>query len=1272
MFERHVIPSSLDEAITTAKGILKKEVKKEPVKAKLCVKTEERVFETELIFLHKFDAEKIESLKGHVQNTMLDIAKYPSYEEIELLIAPILVDGFKFYRLSKDLAKATETAKDILMFQTRGKKLQAKLSVKVAGVKYDTSLITLKNEMSGKIYRLRAELEVKFPNAKYDEILLLTSPLKRAKVSCPKCDKKMFTVNLERHLKTCGTEKGEKVKCGKCDKEMFTANLKRHLKTCGTKEGEKVKCVNCDQEMLSTELNEHLKKCGDTEKVKCGKCDKEMFPKDLKRHLKTCGTKEGEKVKCVNCDQEMLSTELNEHLKKCGDTEKVKCGKCDKEMFPSHLERHLKTCGTKEGEKVKCVNCDQEMLSTELNEHLKKCGDTEKVKCGKCDKEMFPRNLERHIEVCELQKQCPVCQKSVHNLGEHIEKNHVKKYPCNVCGKEFFTGAKRAIHQKICGVADYDETAIDGLFRIVELKTDIASPDFEGVLTSEIDCISDILETRMDPALKFYIGLQLNMKRPIDTETSVVSFQSKSTAVLPADNRTEIINNHIAVLIERIEKFCSHGSGWTVEGVKSINIMITKLNAGGGSFIKLPKQIKGKKSLLNIKSDDQKCLLWCLLAALHKVEKNGNLVNSYREFESELDMTGVTYPVSLQQIKRIEMQNGLAISVFAWDEEEGFHPIQTTEAEGTYIPLLLLANEHNQHYVLIRSLSALLSKRTKHNGFTFYCQRCLHGFAKEENLKKHFELCKKFKVQRTELPRDKYMEFKGYGKMIQLPLFVSADFECVLFKNEPGDGNTKKTARHEPCAFALKVSSPYPEYDKPVKVYRGKDAARVFILYLHELYQELKDIIEADEPMERVTPEMEAKLKQQKKCYLCDKYLPKKRSDRHLDHCHYTGKILGYAHPKCNMQRRVVKKLHVIIHNLRGYDSHLIIKELCRIEDNLSKVRLIPKNMEQYISIKTDQFAFVDSLQHLNASLDTLTENLKTEGEHKFAAVKQFIDHKHGGSQEKFNLLLRKGVYPYSYMDSYEKFEEELPPIECFFNDLKNEECSPEDYQHVQSMWREFNMQNLGDLCDIYVQSDVLLLTDIVNEYRRECWENFQLEALLYDTAPGLTWDAALRVTGVKLELLQDIDKILFCETAVRGGVSFIAKRKVTCNNKHLPNYDPSKPSNYIWYGDANNLYGGSMVEKLPISDFIWRSLTKQQIEEYDAAGDTGYFVECDLSIPNELHDKFNCFPIAAEPLEITEKIASPKSLEILKGRTQNEVPTGSKRKLPFPDDQKV
>ena len=1057
MFERHVIPSSLDEAITTAKGILKKEVKKEPVKAKLCVKTEDRVFETELIFLHKFDAEKIESLKGHVQNTMLDIAKYPSYEEIELLIAPILVDGFKFYRLSKDLAKATETAKDILMFQTRGKKLQAKLSVKVAGVKYDTSLITLKNEMSGKIYRLRAELEVKFPNAKYDEILLLTSPLKRAKVSCPKCDKKMFAVNLERHLKTCGTEKGEKVKCvncdqemlstelnehlkkcgdtekvkcgkcdkemftanlkrhlktcgtkegekvkcvncdqemlstelnehlkkcgdtekvkcGKCDKEMFTANLKRHLKTCGTKEGEKVKCVNCDQEMLSTELNEHLKKCGDTEKVKCGKCDKEMFPRNLKRHLKTCGTKEGEKVKCVNCDQEMLSTELNEHLKKCGDTEKVKCGKCDKEMFPRNLKHHLKTCGTKEGEKVKCVNCDQEMLSTELNEHLKKCGDTEKVKCGKCDKEMFPRNLkhhlktcgtkegekvkcvncdqemlstelnerlkkcgdaekvkcgkcdkemfprnlERHIEVCELQKLCPVCQKSVHNLGEHIEKNHVKKYPCNVCGKEFFTGAKRAIHQKICGVADYDETAIDGLFRIVELKTDIASPDFEGVLTSEIDCISDILETRMDPALKFYIGLQLNMKRPIDTETSVVSFQSKSTAVLPADNRTEIINGHIAVLIERIEKFCSHGSGWTVEGVKSINIMITKLNAGGGSFIKLPKRIKGKKSLLNIKSDDQKCLLWCLLAALHKVEKHSNLVNSYREFESELDMTGVTYPVSLQQIKRIEMQNGLAISVFAWDEEEGFHPIQTTEAEGTYIPLLLLANEHNQHYVLIRSLSGLLSKRTKHNGFTFYCQRCLHGFAKEENLKKHFELCKKFKVQRTELPRDKYMEFKGYGKMIQLPLFVSADFECVLFKNEPGDGNTKKTARHEPCAFALKVSSPYPEYDKPVKVYRGKDAARVFILYLHELYQELKDIIEADEPMERVTPEMEAKLKQQKKCYLCDKYLPKKRSDRHLDHCHYTGKILGYAHPKCNMQRRVVKKLHVIIHNLRG------------------------------------------------------------------------------------------------------------------------------------------------------------------------------------------------------------------------------------------------------------------------------------------------------------------------------------------------------------------
>ena len=877
--------------------------------------------------------------------------------------------------------------------------------------------------------------------------------------------------------------------------------------------------------------------------------------------------------------------------------------------------------------------------------------------CPNCSKIMHSNHLPRHLKACIKSQKCPVCQKAVSGiLGEHIEKCNVKTYSCNVCREEFNTAARKAAHEKKCGVAEVGESALNGLFRMVELKPNTVSPDYEGVLEDEVKHIAETLEDRLDPALKFYISLELSMRLPTDDKEKTVSFQTKSTALLQAMRIEKEIGKHIKDIVKDVEKYIRNGSGWVVENVKTIYLMMTKYSPGGGTFISLPKEIKNKKSLLNVRNNDNKCLLWSLLAALNPVGIHRSQVFSYKRFEDSLNMTGVEYPVSIHQLKKVEKQNNLAIYVYGWEKDEGFFPLRSSKSSGKPIHLLLLANDHTQHYVVIKSLSGLLSKRTKHNGLSFYCDRCLHGFSKQENLGKHSELCRNFKVQRTEMPSYKYMEFKGFGKMIKMPIFIAADFESFIKEIDPGTGNTKKTARHEACAYALKVSSHFEEFDWPVEYYRGENAAQTFILRLHEIYEELKPLLESDEKIKLPTPEQEHQLKNQKDCYLCNKPLPKDRKYKHLDHCHYTGDIIAYAHPVCNQQRKLPKKIPVVIHNFKGYDSHLLIRDLCAAEDDLNSVSLIPKNMEQYTSIRTDKFVFLDSCQHLAASLDTLTENLKMEGEGKFQSVKQYIDQEHSGSTQKFNLMLRKGVYPYTYMDSHKKFEEGLPPINCFFNDLKNEPCSTEDYQHAQNMWREFNMQNLGDLCDIYVQSDCLLLVDIINEYRRECWDNFHLEPLHYDTAPGLTWDAALRWTGVRLELLQDIDMYQFCESGIRGGVSVISKRRVVCNNKDLPYFDPTKPSNYIWYGDANNLYGGSMVEKLPISDFTWTTLTKQQIQEYDPESETGYLVECDLSFPNEVHDKFNCFPIAAEPLEITQNVASPKSLEIRSKRHQETI----------------
>ena len=249
-------------------------------------------------------------------------------------------------------------------------------------------------------------------------------------------------------------------------------------------------------------------------------------------------------------------------------------------------------------------------------------------------------------------------------------------------------------------------------------------------------------------------------------------------------------------------------------------------------------------------------------------------------------------------------------------------------------------------------------------------------------------------------------------------------------------------------------------------------------------------------------------------------------------------------------------------------------------------------------------------------------------------------------------------------MDSFEKFEESLPTQNKFESSLKDEKCTDEDYAHVKNIWSEFNLKNLGDLCDLYVQSDVLLLADIVSEYRRQCWDNFQLDPLHYYTAPGLTWDACLKMTGVKIELLKDPEKYQFCELAIRGGVSAISKRFAEANNKDLPNYDPTKKSNYLWYIDANNLYGKAMVSKMPIAEFEWSSLTEDDVRNYNPDGDYGYFVECDITIPDSLHSKFNDYPIAPEPLEINETNSSPKSLEIRAKRFSTEDNPSKRRKI--------
>ena len=170
-------------------------------------------------------------------------------------------------------------------------------------------------------------------------------------------------------------------------------------------------------------------------------------------------------------------------------------------------------------------------------------------------------------------------------------------------------------------------------------------------------------------------------------------------------------------------------------------------------------------------------------------------------------------------------------------------------------------------------------------------------------------------------------------------------------------------------------------------------------------------------------------------------------------------------------------------------------------------------------------------------------------------------------------MLLRKGVYPYEYMDSWERFNEtSLPPKESFYSELNLEDISDKDYSHVQKVWDVFEIKSLGEYHDLYVQTDTLLLVDVFEKFRDKCIEIYGLDPSYFLSAPGLAWQACFKKTNVNLELLTDIDILLMIEERIRGGICQSIHRYAEANNKYMKNYNKNKKSSYLMYLHANNL----------------------------------------------------------------------------------------------------
>ncbi|XP_071637544.1 uncharacterized protein [Temnothorax longispinosus] len=487
---------------------------------------------------------------------------------------------------------------------------------------------------------------------------------------------------------------------------------------------------------------------------------------------------------------------------------------------------------------------------------------------------------------------------------------------------------------------------------------------------------------------------------------------------------------------------------------------------------------------------------------------------------------------------------------------------------------------------------------------------------------------------------DKWLSFDNHDRKERLPFVVYADLECFLEQRErenaEGGARTERYAyqRHVPFSLSYYLCCTYDDTVSTYRYRRGEDCVLWFVNELRVLARHAKIKFVANISMVKLTEDKKLEFQRATHCHVCRKaFQPEDMRVR--DHCHLKGRYRGPAHSRCNLNYRNVYVILVFFHNLSGYDAHFIIEKIAN--DFEGGVDLLP--LTNYISFsktvketQTDgmwnrfvKLRFVDSYKFLAASiLTSLTSYLDkdklkiTRSEHADL------------STEDLDLLTRKGVFPYEYVDSVDKLREtELPPREVFYSSLTDETASESDYEHATRVWRRFRVRDLGEYSDLYLKTDVLLLADIVGNFRDTCLASYGLDPAYYYTLPGYTWDAMLRYTGVRFELLTDIDMALFVERGIRGGLSQCSLRYARANNRHVPTYDSSQPTTYLMYYDVNNLYGWAMCESLPYANFQWLDDPENfDVTTVPADSDVGYILEVDLEYPRDLHDAHADLPL--------------------------------------------
>ena len=490
--------------------------------------------------------------------------------------------------------------------------------------------------------------------------------------------------------------------------------------------------------------------------------------------------------------------------------------------------------------------------------------------------------------------------------------------------------------------------------------------------------------------------------RSIETEKGY--FNSVTLENLRSSDEEKLLERCFESIMAKIESYSKDGSEWVFKEVEQLEIHTVEFNpTKGSSYIPLPDWIKDKGAIVNIQNKDDKCFLWCILRYLHPRERDKERIADLKKYEFLLNTKDITFPMEVNKINKFEKLNPElpGINVFSVNDKDDIYPLRMAEKDcKNTIDLFLIKEDGKSHYTLVNNFHRLIrsQKNKSKDGKIFICKRCFSHFTKEELLDKHIKYCSNNKAAIIKMPpKNTMLHFKNYYKQLPVPFVVYADFECFTKPMKsccpnPKDSYNYNYQKHKPsgfCFYAKGIVSGI--HIKPIiytKTYEDEDIAKVFLEKLTELTKGIyNDFYLRPKPL-RLTRAEQKSFEEATICHICSKKLEK---DKVRDHCHFTGQYRGAAHNKCNLMCKKPKVLPVIFHNLQGYDAHLFIKQLARLE---GKLDCIPSTEEKYISfsktIKVGEYKdcsgssfdvnfeirFLDSFKFLQTSLANLVSNL--------------------------------------------------------------------------------------------------------------------------------------------------------------------------------------------------------------------------------------------------------------------------------------------------------